>query len=43
MNKRAYQASKRTFMHNAGLPPPYFDKMIVFFNQDLVGEEMLHE
>ena len=25
MHKRAFQAPKRTFMHVAGLPPPYFD------------------
>ena len=25
MNKRAFQALKRTFMHVSGLPLPYFD------------------
>ena len=48
MHKRAFQAPKRTFMHVAGLPPQYFDykkndKMIVFFNKNMMGEDMLHE
>ena len=25
MHKRAFQVLKRMFMHDSGLPPPYFD------------------
>ena len=30
MHKRAFQALKRTFMHVSGLPPPYFDKKLIY-------------
>ena len=45
--KCAFQGLKRTFMHVSGLPPTYFDKkpitfQIVFFNQNMVGEDVGH-
>ena len=47
MHKRAFQALKLTFMHVAGLPPPYFDnktklKSISFCYQNMVGEDLRH-
>ena len=49
MHKRAFQGLKRTFMHVLKLPlyhvlikkPIY--KVIGFFNQNLVEEELRHE
>ena len=43
MHKRAFQALQRTFMHVSGLPPPYFDKKLIyivfgFLNQNMVGK-----
>ena len=45
MDKRAFQALKRTVMHVSGLPPSFFDKkpfynLIGFFNQNLVGGDL---
>ena len=31
MQKRAFQALKRTFMHFSGLPPPNFDNEFKYF------------
>ena len=31
MQKRAFQALKRTFMLVTGLPPPYFDNKTEYF------------
>ena len=42
MYKRAFQGLKRTFMHESGLAPPYFDKnqlvyKLVFYH-NMVGK-----
>ena len=48
MQKRAFQALKRTFMHVSGLLPPYFDLKnqifykFVFFNQNMLDEDLRH-
>ena len=47
MHKRAFQALKTTFMHKSGLPPSFFDqkqiyKLIGFFNQSMLGEDLRH-
>ena len=48
MQKRAFQALKRTFMHVSGLLLPYFDeiktifKVFVFLNQNMMGEDLRH-
>ena len=31
MHKRAFQGLKRTFMHDSGLPPPYFNNKTKYF------------
>ena len=45
MQKRAFQALKRTFMHVPGLPPTDFDSKSnlysIWFNyQNMVGEDL---
>ena len=47
MHKRAFQDLKRAFMHDTGLPSPFFDnktnlKSIWFFYQNMVGEDLRH-
>ena len=47
MQKRAFQALKRKFMHVSGLPPPDFDSKTnlysIWFNyQNMVGEDLRH-
>ena len=45
MQKRAFQALKRTFLHVSGLPPPFLDKKnykVIGFYKTMVWEDLRH-